>query len=69
MRGGFRRERIEREYTENLTYEKLMTLLSAHYADDELETLLAQAAALGTQEAIDEGMRAEATSRTSAIRD
>jgi hypothetical protein len=46
-----------------------MTLLSAHYADDELETLLAQAAALGTQEAIDEGMRAEATSRTSAIRD
>jgi predicted ATPase len=60
---------FEREYTENLTYEKLMTLLRAHYADDELATLLAQGAALGTQEAIDEGMRAEATARTSAIRD
>jgi len=49
-----------REYTESVTYEKLMALLRATYQNDELEALLAKGAALGTQEAIDEGLRGDA---------
>jgi predicted ATPase/class 3 adenylate cyclase len=55
----FHADCYEREYTESLTHDKLMTLLRAAYSSDALDALLARGAVLSPEEAVAEGLREE----------
>jgi hypothetical protein len=51
-RAAFQRHGFEREFTETMTYNRLMALLRERLVPDELERLLAEGAALKPEEAI-----------------